>query len=237
MNRDEIKYIAMFTMLLNHIAHVFLTRGTLAYELLEDIGYFTAPVMCFFLVEGYLHTRSKLKYGGRLFFFAILSQWPYLYAFRFGNLNMFFTLFCCFLILVVLERVDSYLLQNLLCVLLILVTMISDWAVIAALLTLLLAKNWEDKQRMWVCYVGVTILFVVLNIPNYMNGQTNDLTIWTVCHALFSGLGILAAGAAVLELYNGHRAKRGQTFSKWFFYLFYPGHLFILYLIKISLHN
>ncbi|MDE6319566.1 MAG: conjugal transfer protein TraX, partial [Lachnospiraceae bacterium] len=96
LSRDAIKYIAMFTMLLNHIAHVFLTRGTLAYELLEDIGYFTAPVMCFFLVEGYLHTRSKFKYGCRLFFFAILSQWPYLLAFHFGNLHMFFSLFCSF---------------------------------------------------------------------------------------------------------------------------------------------
>ena len=237
LNRDAIKYIAMFTMLLNHIAHVFLTRGTLAYELLEDIGYFTAPVMCFFLVEGYLHTRSKLKYGGRLFFFAILSQWPYLLAFRFGNLNMFFTLFCCFLILVVLERADSDLLQNVLCLLLILVTVISDWAVIAAILTLLLAKNWEDKKRMWASYVGVTLLFVVLSVPNYMIGQSTGLTVWTVCRALFSGIGILVAGAAVLEFYNGQRAKRGQTFSKWFFYLFYPGHLFVLYLIKISLHN
>lgn len=27
LNRDLIKYIAMFTMLLNHIAHVFLTSG------------------------------------------------------------------------------------------------------------------------------------------------------------------------------------------------------------------
>lgn len=237
MNRDEIKYIAMFTMLLNHIAHVFLTRGTLVYELLEDIGFFTAPVMCFFLVEGYFHTRSKLKYGGRLFFFAILSQWPYLLAFRFGNLNMFFTLFCCFLILVVLERVDSYLLQNLLCVLLILVTVISDWAVVAPLLTYLLAKNWGEKEKMWAGYVGVALLFSVLNAQNYMDGRSGSLTVWTVCHALVSGFGILAAGAAVLVLYNGQRTKRGQTFSKWFFYFFYPGHLFILYLIKKSLHN
>lgn len=237
LNRDAIKYIAMFTMLLNHIAHVFLTRGTPVYELLEDIGYFTAPVMCFFLVEGYLHTRSKLKYGCRLFFFAILSQWPYLLAFHFSNLNMFFTLFCSFLILVVLERVDSYLLQNILFVLLILVTAISDWAIIAPLLTLLLAKNWEDKGRMWASYVGSALLFAALNVMDHLVIQPAGLSVWTVCRALFSGLGILAAGAAVLVLYNGQRAKRGQTFSKWFFYFFYPGHLFILYLVKISLHN
>ena len=51
LNRDVIKYIAMFTMLLNHIANIFLTPGTPLFTLLVDIGYFTAPVMCYFLVE------------------------------------------------------------------------------------------------------------------------------------------------------------------------------------------
>lgn len=242
LNRDAIKYFAMFTMLLNHIAHVFLTWGTPLYVALEDIGYFTAPVMCFFLVEGYQYTRSKVKYGFRLFLFAVLSQGPYHLAFHYGNLNMFFTLFCCFLILVVLERVDSLWLQKILCILLLLVTVISDWALVAPILTILLARNWEDKRRMWASYVRVSLLFVVLNLQSglmqsQMNGQEVSLTVGAVGYAICSGLGIIAAAAAVLVFYNGERAKKGQAFSKWFFYLFYPGHLFILYLIKVGLHN
>lgn len=242
LNRDAIKYFAMFTMLLNHIAHVFLTWGTPLYVALEDIGYFTAPVMCFFLVEGYQYTRSKVKYGFRLFLFAVLSQGPYHLAFHYGNLNMFFTLFCCFLILVVLERVDSLWLQKILCILLLLVTVISDWALVAPILTILLARNWEDKRRMWASYVGVSLLFVVLNLQSglmqsQMNGQEVSLTVGAVGYAICSGLGIIAAAAAVLVFYNGERAKKGQVFSKWFFYLFYPVHLFILYLIKSGLHN
>ena len=58
LSRDAIKYIAMFTMLLNHIAQIFMMPGLLQ-EALIDIGYFTAPVMCWFLVEGYGYTRSK----------------------------------------------------------------------------------------------------------------------------------------------------------------------------------
>ena len=53
MNRDMIKMIAMVTMTLNHYAAVFLESGTILYELLTDIGYFTAITMCYFLVEGY----------------------------------------------------------------------------------------------------------------------------------------------------------------------------------------
>ena len=66
MNRDQIKYVAMFTMLLNHIANVFLEPGTFLFEVMVDVGYFTAITMCYFLVEGYGYTRSKEKYGKRL---------------------------------------------------------------------------------------------------------------------------------------------------------------------------
>ena len=39
LNRDQIKYIAVFTMLLNHVANIFLQPGTFACEALKDIGY------------------------------------------------------------------------------------------------------------------------------------------------------------------------------------------------------
>ena len=53
LNRDQIKLLAVVTMTLNHFAHVFLTPGTVLCEVFQDIGYFTAMTMCFFLVEGY----------------------------------------------------------------------------------------------------------------------------------------------------------------------------------------
>ena len=53
LNRDIIKYIAMITMLLNHIATIFLERGTALYVAFIIIGYFTAITMIYFLVEGY----------------------------------------------------------------------------------------------------------------------------------------------------------------------------------------
>ena len=52
LNRDVVKYIAMFTMLLNHIALIFLPVGSWLAELFTDIGYFTAPTMCFFPGRG-----------------------------------------------------------------------------------------------------------------------------------------------------------------------------------------
>ena len=237
LNRDAIKYIAMFTMLLNHIAHIFLERGTPLYEIFQDIGFFTAPVMCFFLVEGYTYTRSKRGYGLRLLVFAAVSQFPFYLAFGYQTLNMIYTLLCCFLILVVMEKVSNPLLCRVLLLLLILATVNGDWPVIAPVLTILLANDWGDRGRMARGFSLTYLLFAILNVQSYMNGETGDWTLYAVTHALLSGLGILAAAVATLVLYNGERAKRGRTFSKWFFYVFYPGHLLILYLIKISLHN
>lgn len=237
LNREEIKYIAMLTMLLNHIAHIFLTKGTFLYEVLEDIGFFTAPVMCFFLVEGYGYTRAKARYGMRLFLFAVLSQIPFALAFPGSGLNMIYTLFCCFMILVVMEYVDILPLKRGLVALLTLATVAGDWAVVAPVLTASLAAFWGNRRKMAWCFGGNAIIFAVLNIQNYVFGEQGDWTLYAVFHAALSGLGIVAAGVAVMVFYSGERAKRGRNFSKWFFYLFYPAHLLVLYGIRSCLHN
>ena len=236
-NRDAIKYIAMLTMLLNHIAHIFLTRGTTLYEVLEDIGFFTAPVMCYFLVEGYEHTRSKVKYGFRLALFAAISQIPFHLAFGYQSLNMIFTLFCCFLLLIVMERVDSTPLRIGLGMPLIIATVFADWGVVAPLFTIFFYNGRGDRKQIakgfGICY----LIFAVLNVQNYMNGVPGNWTMYAVVHSLISGFGILAAGIVVLFFYNGKRTERGKNFSKWFFYLFYPGHLLVLYLIKLGMSH
>ena len=142
MTRDTIKYIAMFTMLLNHIANIFLEPGTLLFEVLVDVGYFTAITMCYFLVEGYGYTRSKEKYGKRLLLFAALSQLPFNLAFtengvlEFTGMNMIFTLFLCFLILYVREKMSAGGSRNLCICVLVLASFRSDWALLAPLFTL-----------------------------------------------------------------------------------------------------
>ena len=125
LNRDVIKYIAITAMLLNHIANIFLVPGTLWYEVLVDIGYFTAITMCYFLVEGFRYTHSRKQYALRLFGFGVVSQVPFSMAFaqngilEFQDLNMMFTLFLCFCILLCIETIRNRFLRGVLIVLLV----------------------------------------------------------------------------------------------------------------------
>lgn len=145
MSRDSIKMVAMLTMLINHIANVFLPAGQMLTNLCLCIGYFTAVTMRFFLVEGYGCTRSKRRYAGRLLGFAVLAQLPYQLAFPsngiagFVQFNMLFTLLLCFLVLLVQEKIRDRVLRGVCIVLLLCASLFCDWALLAPLFTLLFA--------------------------------------------------------------------------------------------------
>ena len=236
LNRDTIKYIAMLTMLLNHLSTIFLDRGTFLGELFLDVGYFTAPVMCWFLAEGYQYTRSKKNYAVRLFLFALLSEIPFCLAFssegefRFVGLNMLFTLFFCFLILAAEEKIANHFFRLLIQILLVLATVICDWPLMAAIYTLMFSHTRQSKKKAAVSFGAATLIFA-----GFMYG--NNSFLYPVAEAVLrtfcSSLGVIAAGVVLLCFYNGKRAERVRTFSKWFFYLFYPVHLLILALIKL----
>ena len=238
LSRDAIKYIAMFTMLLNHIAQIFMTPGAFWTEVFTDVGYFTAPVMCWFLVEGYGYTRSKRRYGLRLAAFAALSEVPFCLAFTEGavldycGMNMIFTLLVCFLILEAGEKVHSGLLRRLAQAGLTLLTVIlpSDWSLLAPAYTLLFAwaKGSRRKAR-WAFFWAVLLFWWLL----WLSGAGRP--IWLQLLASLGGAaGVALAAAAILYLYNGRRAEHDQRFAKWFFYWFYPAHLLALGLLRLA---
>lgn len=236
LNRDVIKYLAVLTMLLNHISTIFLQSGSLVAEVFLDLGYFTAITMCYFLVEGFRYTRSKRNYFVRLLLFALLSQIPYSLAFtqngmiEFQNLNMLFTLLICFGILMVVERVADKGLKIVYILLLLFASTICDWAVLAPVFTLLFIWSQGSKKREKLAFLFAMLLFGAFNFLGGLGRfsfKTNGI------YALGSMLGIALAGIVLVEFYNGKRMQRGKVFSKWFFYLFYPVHLLLLGVIRI----
>lgn len=266
MNRDQIKYAAMFTMLLNHIANIFLEPGTFLFEVMVDVGYFTAITMCYFLVEGYGYTRSKEKYGKRLLLFALISEIPFCLAFTeegtisFVNMNMLFTLFLCFLILYAMEKIPSGT-RRILCILgLVFASAYSDWALLAPIFTYWFAsgglrdaqgkmlpaggrnadqkshlaggQNPERKKLLWKVFGKAMLFFGLLNLVENMEQTTPARA---VIQSLGATAGILLSALCIIYLYNGKCSEKHRTFSKWFFYIFYPAHLLILGILRIAI--
>lgn len=262
LNRNVILAIAMAAICFNHMAHMFLSNGKFVNSAWKDIvASFTASVICYFLVEGYLTTRSKRKYGLRLLLSALLSQIPFWLAFGENSgdsflfdagvgkysLNVFFTLFCCFLILFVLENLNSSLLQVGVCFTLTVVTMLGEWAVAAPIFTIFFCRAWGNRKKMVRGFLTVYLIIPVINIwflfvkrgswalYALFYGNYEFLIILggaALLEGLLAGVGILTAGAVLLFLDNGEQTERGQAFFEWGFYLFYPLHLLLLYVIE-----
>ncbi len=244
-SRDGIKYIAMLTMLVNHTATIFAAPG-LARELMLDVGYFTAITMCYFLVEGYRHTRSRKKYGRRLLLFALASQLPFELAFspalelqdgkltglEFTTVNMMGTLFLGFLILEARRRIRNPALRAAAQCMLVLVSILCDWALLAGIFVILFDSRYGSKRRLAGAYGIAVLLFALFNYPAYLSYGYSAAGCAVM--AVLACAGLAASGAVILFFYNGKRMERGQNFSKWFFYLFYPVHLLVLGLAHVA---
>lgn len=236
LNRDIIKYIAMFTMLLNHIAQVLLKPGTVIYELFVGIGYFTAITMLYFLVEGYEYTRSRGKYALRLLIFAIISEVPFCLAFTKGNLieyvgiNMIGTLLLCYILIVICDKCKVKMLWIIATFIAMIISLDFDWAIFAPVFTLLFICSKKSNKRLMLSYVVAIAFFLLILSVGIDTSQPTKELLLDVAPKVTS---MILSGVCIVWLYNGKRMEKGKNFSKWFFYLFYPVHLLILGLIRV----
>lgn len=236
LNRDQIKYMAMFLMAVDHVTAIFMPEGSYLYEFLISIGYFTAITMCYLLVEGYEFTSSKRNYAKRLFFFALLSEIPFCLAMTnhgilsYVELNIMFTLFLCFIMIWLLDSLRNSVLKVCVVLLVCFLSIFCDWAVWAPMMTLLFIWSKKDKKKLMFSFSLITITYGVLNylflIHDYSLG-------YSIIVALISMSGMALASLCILFFYNHKRSDKHRIFSKYFFYLFYPVHLFILGILRI----
>lgn len=225
MNINQIKYLAVISMLCDHIAYAFLPSSSTIYMAMRMFGRIAAPSMCFVLAQGFIHTSNRKKYFIRLFVFALISQLPFSY-FGFGSYtgpigNVIFTLACAFAIMAVIENINKIgrVPAIVAIVLLLFLSMLSDWLVFAPMFTLSIYLNKDSKDRQALGYLIVSLIsFAAGTYFAIKNGQIWQYQFWQLGTVLV---------IPIIYAYNGKPGSKA-AFNKWFFYIFYPAHLMIL---------
>ena len=241
LNSNALKLIAIIAMTVDHVAWL-IFPGYPAEPIpiiMHVIGRITCPVMCYFIAEGYHHTRDINKYTARLFIFAFISHFAYVFAsgsfvdaisfipFYYGKLldqtSVMWSLAWGLVLLRISnsERLGGGL-KLLLTLLICLVSFPADWSCIAALTVLAFGTNRGNlkAQALWMLfYVSIYAIVYALALD------------------VLYGIIQLAVALAIplIALYNGERgrSKKLNKILKWAFYVYYPLHLAIIGLIKL----
>ncbi|MBH1940083.1 hypothetical protein I5677_04130 [Mobilitalea sibirica] len=222
MSSFVLKLIAIITMLIDHVGAVFITNSnTIEWLVFRGIGRLAFPIFAFLIVEGLYHTKDVYKYITRMGIFALISEIPFDLAFygsvlEFKHQNIFFTLTLGLIVINIMHTVEEKYQKDILRINIINAALTLAFSFLAALLNL-------DYQHLGILLIVGFYLFrgnKVLNVMSilivlgYLNGDF-----------LF---GILAACSMFfIGFYNGERGKN----IKYLFYVFYPAHLVIIYLI------
>lgn len=231
---NQIKWIAIGCMLIDHIAWAFVPFSSVAGQMMHIVGRVTAPTMCFFIAEGYAHTRSVPRYLLRLGLFALISQFPFTLfesgKFLFIDLNagnemfsVIYTLCLSLLAVWTWDTVKKPVLRASLIAGLCLLSLPGDWMCFDILFSLIFwAYRGNFKQQMfWFTFAAIAEELIFI----YSAATAGA----SVVSQLFQ-LGVLLC-LPILARYNGQRG--GGRNSKWTFYIFYPVHLLILGLIHM----
>lgn len=233
LNSNQIKLIAIIAMTIDHITWMLYPGCQKIWWVigLHAIGRLTAPIMWFFIAEGYHYTKNVKKYILRLFIFAIISHFAYDFA---GGIpfipNGFFNMtsvmwslaWSVVLMVIYTTKQLPKWAKIVLVILICLITFPSDWSTIAAMCPVYLYLNRNDFKKQSVALIIWTAIYAIV----YFIFIDKVYGILQMCTLL---------SLPILKQYNGERGQwKGM---KWFFYLYYPLHLFVIGIIGVMIGN
>lgn len=233
---DQLKLIAILAMTVDHVTDLIYPGfpAVPAAILLHIIGRLTAPIMWFFISEGFHYTHDIKKYLLRLGGFAVISHFAYCFAFGIdpvpfhsGIFNQTSVMYPLFVGALVLWLQNSGVGMR-------------EWQRTAVVFLLI----WSAFPGDWSCIAVLSVVGMYRNRGNLKKQMTAILP-WVLLYAAVSFFFVDRAYGLVqpfvflvyplLKRYNGQRGKgKGM---KWFFYLYYPAHLAVIGLLRILLYG
>ena len=223
MSGSILKLIACLAMLIDHIAaflpgdfmdmkETLFMIGNKAISLrmlMHYIGRIAFPLFAFLITEGFTYTHNRKKYGINLLIFALISEIPWNLAHTgdlfYARQNVFFTLLLGYLGLCALEYYKN------------------DYKKAIITLACLLGVSLTLRAD-YTCFgFGFIILLYLLKDRRMM-------AILGCCMLPSRWIGGLAF--IPILMYNGKRGFAKAKWTKYAFYIFYPLHLLVLYLVR-----
>ena len=185
------------------------------YETCRGIGRLAFPIFCFFLVEGFMKTRSIVKYEIRLLILALVSEIPFdlgLYGkmFNWDHQNIIFT----FLIALLMMRTLKFIEDNRQS----LSKTVFIMSYVCAVIAFSDAAYLMNTDYSWKCMLLAAVLYATRNTGSFSLLAGAVSTCWEKY-----------ASASFLLLYFYDPEKKPRF--KYAFYLFYPVNFLIVYLL------
>lgn len=235
---STLKWIAIITMLIDHIGASILTRqllymnwnpeefGGITHEFIAQynnlyyimratrtIGRIAFPIFCFLLVEGFLRTNNLKKYLSRMAIFALLSEIPFDLVFAatpvfWGYQNVMITLFIGMLTMYGCKIIEEKIPDK--------VGRFVAWGVCFALGAIVAEFLKVDYGAKGI--IPIMALYFLRHFKLYQMIGGALSFVWEFPAPL---------SFLFISCYNGERGMK----LKYFFYLFYPVHLLLLHFI------
>ncbi|GAA0371873.1 TraX family protein [Alkalibacterium iburiense] len=223
----SLKMIAITAMFIDHFSYLVAPTQTPLEWILHFVGRTAAPIMFFLIAEGHYHTSDKKRYFFRLLLFAVISHFPYVIYFDlplFGASSVIWTLAMGLMALIAAKNKHySIPVKTGIILLSCLLAYNANWNYIGVLWTLNFGLFRGDFKKQ---AIGFTTIGIILYLIQGL--------IRVGPHVSYR-IGVFVP-LILIYLYNGKRGSN-STLAKWSFYIFYPLHFIILYLLKMYVFN
>ena len=238
LSNNMLKIIGAIAMVCDHMGVILFPEA----EFLRIIGRLAFPIFAFLIAEGAKHTKNKLRHFLTLSLFAAAIQIVYSIYSQSLEMNVMVTFTLSLLIIYALDGFknaifdrNSSLLRKILCALSVLGAL-----AIAIFMDMKVDLDYGLSGALVPVFPAIFTTPKVEDPPKYFKWL--DTSIPRVC---VTALGVLALsvdqgdiqyfGLCVIPILLLYSGQRGKYKMKYFFYIFYPLHLGLLWLIGMLL--
>lgn len=225
--QEVLKLIACVTMFIDHFGYAIVPRLAIAnmdaiYYICRSIGRLSFPIFCFLLVEGMHRTRNPRKYILRLGVGILLAEIPFDLVleggFSWGYQSVMVTLTLGAVMLLCMQKTEK------------------KWMKLLLVLPFaILAEHCKcDYGAGGIVMIAVFALFDRLSLQSAALFLVNWQLLPSAAVMVFGIVVIIQlfamAAMVPIALYSGRKLTHSKT-VQWAFYLFYPVHFIILWLL------